>query len=79
MTSGSDMDREETARRKLLEEAFRLALSSHYADHRSVLSELQRSPDYPVARVHLESPGVRKQIDMLCCDAQRKASRRKGQ
>jgi hypothetical protein len=73
------MDQEETARRKLLEEAFKRARSSHYTDHRTVLAELQRSLDYPLARVHLESLGVRKQIDMLCGDAQRKASRRKGQ
>ena len=67
------MDAIETARRKLLDKGFTMARSGNHADHRTILAELQRSPDYPLARLNLESPGVLKQFDMLCAEARKKA------
>jgi hypothetical protein len=67
------MDAIETARRKLLDKGFTLARSGNHADHRTILTELQRSPDYPLARLNLESPGVLRQLDMLCAEARKRA------
>ena len=67
------MDDMETARRKLLDEGFSMARSGKHTDHRTIVAELQRSADYPLARLNLESPGVLKQFDMICAEARKKA------
>jgi hypothetical protein len=67
------MDAIETARRKLLDKGFTMARSGNHADHRTIITELQRSPDYPLARLNLESPGVLKQFDMLCAEGRKRA------
>jgi hypothetical protein len=67
------MDESETARRKLLDQAFALARSGEHVDHRTIVAELQRSADYTLARLHLEIPGVLKQLDLICQETRRKA------
>jgi hypothetical protein len=70
------LDATETARRKLLDEGFSMARSGEHADHRTIIAELQRSADYPLVRMHFESPGVLKQLDMICIETQRRAKAR---
>jgi hypothetical protein len=67
------MDGMETARRKLLDEGFSMARSGKHADHRTIVAELQRSPDYALVRLHLENPGVLKQFDVICAEALNRA------
>ena len=50
-----------------------MARSGKHADHRTIVAELQRSADYPLARLNLESPGVLKQFDIICAEALKRA------
>jgi hypothetical protein len=67
------MNETETIRRKLLEEGLSMARTGQHTDHQSIFADLQRSSDYWLARYELESPGVRKQFDIVCAEARRKA------
>ena len=62
------MNETETIRRKLLEEGLSMARTGQHTDHRSIFAELRRRRDYTLARYELESPGVRKQFDIVCAD-----------
>jgi len=44
-----------------------------HADHRTIVAELQRSPLYALVPLHLESPGVLKQFDIICAEALKRA------
>jgi hypothetical protein len=50
-----------------------MARSGKHADHRTIVAELQRSADFPLVRLYLESPGVLRQFDMICAEAQKRA------
>lgn len=66
------MNEKETVRRKLLDHGLNLARSGEHTDHRSIFAELRRRTDYWVAQYELESPGVRKQFDIVCAETQRR-------
>jgi hypothetical protein len=50
-----------------------MARSGQHSDHQSIFVELRRSRDYWLARYELESPGVRKQFDIVCAEARKRA------
>jgi len=66
------MNEKETVRRKLLDHGLNMARSGEHTDHRSIFAELRRRTDYGVAQYELESPGVRKQFDIVCAETQRR-------
>ena len=69
------MNETETIRRKLLEEGLSMARTGQHTDHQSIFADLRRSSDYWLARYELESPGVRKQFDIVCAEAWRRGPR----
>ena len=66
------MNEKETVRRKLLDDGLNMARSGEHSDHRSIFAELRRRTDYWVAQYEMESPGVRKQFDIVCAETQRR-------
>ncbi len=66
------MNEQETVRRQLLDRGLSMARSGEHTDHRSIFAELRRRNDYWVAQYELESPGVRKQFDIVCAETQRR-------
>ena len=70
------MNEKETLRRSLLDLGLSMARSGEHTDHRSIFAELRRRTDYWVAQYELESPGVRKQFDIVCAETQRRGRSR---
>ena len=66
------MNEKETVRRKLLDYGLNMARSGKHSDHRSIFAEIRRCTDYWVAQYELESPGVRKQLDIVCAETRRR-------
>ena len=70
------MNEKETLRGKLLGLGLSMARSGEHTDHRSIFAELRRRTDYWIAQYELESPGVRKQFDIVCAETQRRGRSR---
>src|SRR3712207_6543056 len=53
-------------RGQVVREAQRLARSGQYADHATIIPQLERMEDFETARARLEERAFRAQLDWLC-------------
>ncbi len=53
-------------RGQVVREAQRLARSGQYADHATIIPQLERMEDFEAARARLEERAFRAQLDRLC-------------
>ena len=51
---------------QVVREAQRLARSGQYADHATIIPQLERMEDFEAARARLEEPAFPAQLDWLC-------------